>query len=69
MKQIVCDICGEVIRGKYSKLNLPTMYGGLVLQTRDIDSASDVCETCAIELYNMIDKFKFQKGCVSNENN
>lgn len=61
MKQIICDICGSVIKGTYSQLNLPTMYGGEIVQTTDEECACDVCKPCALELYNMIEKFKKDK--------
>lgn len=61
MKQTICDICGSVINGKYTRLNLPAMYGGNVIQCNDKDDAYDVCKSCALELYNLIEKFKKEK--------
>lgn len=61
MRQIICDICGNVIEGRYSNINLPSMYGGEIVQRRDEDTACDVCRPCARELYNMIEKFRRER--------
>lgn len=61
MKQIVCDICGKVINGKYTAINLPSMYGGEVIQSHDFETACDVCKPCALELYDLIEKFRREK--------
>lgn len=60
MKQIICDICGNVIKGKYLSINLPSMYGGEIVLSRD-DMAHDLCKPCALELYNLIQEFKNSK--------
>ena len=57
MKQIVCDICGKVIKGTYSVINLPSMHGGEVIQSIHEETARDFCKPCALELYSMIEKF------------
>ena len=63
MKQIICDICKKPIEGRYSKLNLPYMFGGDVMQNHkfDDDEAYDVCKKCALDLYDLIEKFKMEK--------
>lgn len=61
MKEIICDICGRRIKGTYSCINLPFMHGGEVMQYYDPDDALDVCRPCALELYDLIEKFKEEK--------
>ena len=64
MKEIICDICGRKIKGNYSIINLPYMFGGQIMQSDDIDDAFDVCRPCALELYDLIEKFKEEKRVV-----
>lgn len=64
MKQIVCDICGNIIKGKYSHINFPSMLSGNIMQRYD---ALDVCQKCALEYYNLTEKFIKDKG--DGENN
>lgn len=61
MKEVICDICGNKIKGKYSLINLPYKFGGYIMQNDDKDDAYDVCQKCASELYELIDKFKKDK--------
>lgn len=61
MKQVICDICGNIIKGKYTLINFPTMFSGNIIQNLDEDMADDVCQKCASELYELIEKFKKDK--------
>lgn len=61
MKKVVCDICGNEIKGKYSLINLPAKFAGYITQSRDEDDAYDVCQHCASELYELIEKFRKEK--------
>lgn len=61
MKQVLCDICGKPIKGKYTLINLPSKFAGYIMQSRDEDEAFDVCESCALELYNLIEDFRKDK--------
>lgn len=61
MKKIVCDICGNEIKGKYALINFPSKFAGYIMQSRDEDDARDVCQNCASELYELTEKFKKEK--------
>lgn len=61
MKKVVCDICGNEIKGKYTLINLPSKFAGYITQSRDEDDAYDVCAPCALELYTLIEKFRKEK--------
>ena len=61
MKKVVCDICGNEVKGNYTLINLPTKFAGYIKQSRDENDAYDVCASCALELYTLIEKFRKEK--------
>ena len=61
MKQIICDICGRVIKGNYTAFNPLSMHGGEVIQSHCEETSCDVCKPCALELYNLIVNFIKEK--------
>lgn len=61
MKKVICDICGNEIKGKYTLINLPSKFAGYITQSRDEVDAFDVCQQCASELYELIEKFRKEK--------
>lgn len=46
MKKVLCDICGNEIKGKYTLINLPSKFSGYITQSRDEDDAYDVSALC-----------------------
>lgn len=61
MKQVICDICGKIINHEYALINFPYKFGGYIIQSHDEDDAHDVCQKCALEYYELTEKFKKDK--------
>lgn len=61
MTQLICDICGKIINGTYSHINFPSMYSGNIIQRYDEYDASDVCQKCALDYYDLTEKFRKDK--------
>lgn len=61
MKQVICDICGKIINHKNALINFPYKFGGYITQSHDVDDAHDVCQKCALEYYELTEKFKKDK--------
>lgn len=67
MQKIFCDICGAEIKDRYTQINLPSVFGGEVIQSHDEDLADDVCKTCAVLLYKTISDFKVERKAASKD--
>lgn len=67
MTQLICDVCGKIINATYSCINFPSKFSGNIIQSYDEDDASDVCQNCALEYYNLTEKFRKDKR--DGENN
>ena len=61
MKQVICDICGKNINGNYTRINFPHMFSGYIIQNHDDYNSADVCPKCAIEYYELTEKFRKDK--------